>query len=684
MTQQAKASQFAAQDLQVLQRVQSLFAQGSQAYKAGRAVDAEALFQQVLDLAPSHGDTLHILGVLAQQRGAHERSADLLRRASAASPHDAAVWYNLATALRELGDADGELAALRKAVALKPSYAEAHNNLGMAFERRGRNREALESYRQALIHAPRFHGAHHNLGNVLRTLGRPDEALAAYDQCLALNPRYGEAHNGRGLALLALNRPPEAAAAFQNAINCDPADARFHGNGADALQRLGRYEEAAGAYRHALTLDPSLAVASNNLGVTLVRLGRRDEADAAFLHALALQPDQPEVYVNAAGTLEENGRLDEAFAAVAKALALDPHQAKAWRLLSQLKRFTADDPDLLNMQRLAGMIDARGASAQDQDQAELNYALGKALLDAGEDAAALAHLDRGAAQVRATISYDPDFEARAVDRLIETFDAAALQRLAGAGEASDLPVLVVGMPRSGTSLVEQILASHPKAHGAGELTLLEELATLPEPAGLGMSYPPDGRALTAGQAAELGRRYVRRLAERAPGKARVVDKLPGNFHLAGLAHMAMPNARIIHCRRDPLDTCLSCYQTLFTESQPFTYDLGELGRYYRGYERLMDHWRALLPADRFIEVDYEAVVEDVEGQARRLVAFLGLDWDEACLRFHQTRRTVRTASAGQVRQPIYSSSLGRGRRLAQQLGPRLGLDSAPGASATTS
>jgi hypothetical protein len=226
---------------------------------------------------------------------------------------------------------------------------------------------------------------------------------------------------------------------------------------------------------------------------------------------------------------------------------------------------------------------------------------------------------------------------------------------AGGGDPSEIPIFILGMPRSGSTLIEQILASHAWVHGAGERMDFPDLL-----ADLG---DRDFRA--------LGAAYAARSGTLAPGAGRVTDKLPGNFLHAGAIHLALPRARIIHSRRDPADTCLSCYTKLFRGEQPFTYDLGELGRYYRAYERLMAHWRVVLPESVFLEVDYEALVADPETQTRRLLAHCGLAWDPACLVFHETRREIRTASAVQVRQPLYGGSVGRWRRHGERLEPLL-------------
>jgi hypothetical protein len=245
--------------------------------------------------------------------------------------------------------------------------------------------------------------------------------------------------------------------------------------------------------------------------------------------------------------------------------------------------------------------------------------------------------------------------------------------LQGIGAVSDLPVFIVGMPRSGTTLIEQIVASHPDVTGAGELSALRHVVDAHGMFPEWLAALSDGPGEAAARVLEqLGRDYLARTVPLARGGARLVDKMPGNFALAGLIALMLPGARIIHTRRDAVDTCLSCYTKLFGGDQPFTYDQAELGRFYRAYERLMAHWRALLPPERFIEVDYEAVVDNVEYEARRLIEFLGLPWSDACLNFHQDRRVVRTASANQVRRPIYGTSRGRWRAYAAYLGPLLG------------
>ena len=349
-----------------------------------------------------------------------------------------------------------------------------------------------------------------------------------------------------------------------------------------------------------------------------------------------------------------------------QAIAISPDYAEAHLNRSDIKRFQAGDADLATLQALAGSADSSNDKAH-----YIHFALAKALDDAGDYARAFEHLLKGNALKRRQISYDETGALELLHRIRTVFDSRLLDRFQGAGHPSPVPVFVLGMPRSGSSLIEQILAGHPQIQGAGELTILEKMEAggLYEPETL--PYPQCISALDAEAFEQIGRSYLSRLPKIEDGKIRMVDKLPGNFLRIGLIRLILPNAKIIHTTRHPIDTCVSCYSKLFTNGLPFTYDLAELGRYYRGYSELMKHWRSVLPPGVMLEVAYEDVVDDLEGQARRLMEHCGVPWDDRCLSFHRTNRPVRTASVVQVRQPLFRSSLGRWRRYESGLGSLL-------------
>jgi Sulfotransferase family len=306
---------------------------------------------------------------------------------------------------------------------------------------------------------------------------------------------------------------------------------------------------------------------------------------------------------------------------------------------------------------------AKGSSSRPiSDQIELHFALGKACDDIGQSGEAFGHWLAGNTLKRQQIDYDEATTLEELDQVRAVYTSEFIQASQGTGHPSSVPIFIMGMPRSGSTLIEQILASHPRVFGAGEL---HDLAAAVESTTMGSG----GSAGRREKMQDIGARYIAAIERLAPGADRITDKLPQNFIFAGLIHLALPNAAIIHTIRDPIDTCLSCFSTMFTAEQNFTYDLAELGRYYRHYQSLMVHWHRVLPPSRILDVRYEDVVADLEGQARRIVAHCGLDWDPQCLAFHKTERIVRTASATQVRQPIYKDAVGRWRQYAEFLAP---------------
>ena len=603
-----------------------LFQQGWALERAGRAFEAAEQYAGALRQDRECVDALIQLGRLRIGQGRTDESLDLLRRAAKANPRIPAAHQALGALLFELGRFDQALASFERAIALSPSNAETLISRGDCLDRLGRGQEALASYDAAIALRPGVAEAHNNRGRTLRQLGRLEEALASHREAMALQPR------GAGLVF----------------------------NHASVLDALGREPEALAGYDAAIALDPAFAPAHFGRGGALLTLGDSEGALQSFTRAASLRPGHAETWAHMAQALAVLGRPAQAATAAERALAVDPTNADAWYVRAGLKRFAPGDPDLERMEAAL----AQAAAAEAEDRLNLEFALGRAWLEAGDAARAFAHLGRGNGSQRSLLEFDVDEQLAVMEAMARALDAETIRQLAGGGHDSDRPVFIVGMPRSGTTLVEQILASHPLVHGAGELPLMGQLAGRLPVAGDGLS-----EALSPDALATLGGEYAKRVRALAPGAARVTDKMPGNFLFAGLIHLMLPHARIIHCIREPLDTCLSCYETKFATGNRFAYDLRELGLHYRGYRRLMEHWRTVLPADRFIEVRYEEVVADLEGQAGRLLAFCGLDWDEACLQFHRTRREVWTASASQVRRPLYRSSVRRAQGYEAYLGP---------------
>jgi tetratricopeptide (TPR) repeat protein len=463
-------------------------------------------------------------------------------------------------------------------------------------------------------------------------VGQLGEAIALYEQILLLQPNFAEVHNNRGLALAELDRPEEAVASYARAAAIKPDNPETLCNWGVALAQFEKWDEAEAKFRRAIAAHPGFAGAHNNLGLIL----------------------------------KERGRLAEATSAVEEAIRLSPKDASYYDNLAAMRPFRVDDNYLTALEGLA----AEAASLSAVNRMHLHFALAKANEHLGDTDSAFRQLLAANALKRQQVGYDEAATIARMDRTRELFTRAFIREHEGAGVQSPVPIFIIGMPRSGTTLIEQILASHPEIFGAGELTLFEQTAdAVGRATPTAPPFPEFVSAMSAQQLRDLGARYLAQLLSRAPGATRIVDKMPANFLYAGLIHLALPDAPIIHAIREPLDTCVSCFSVHFTRGQLHTYDLAELGRYYRHYQSLMAHWRNVLPPGRIFDVRYEELVDDLEGVARRIVARCGLAWDPRCLDFHRNTRAVRTASAMQVRRPIYRSSVGRWRQYRKFLGP---------------
>jgi tetratricopeptide (TPR) repeat protein len=470
--------------------------------------------------------------------------------------------------------------------------------------------------------------------------GRLAEAIRRYDRILSQKPDLAQVHSNRGLALARLGRLEAAVEAYQQAVALNPDDVETLSNCGVVLAELNRFAEAEQQFRRAITLNPGFAGAHNNLGLIL----------------------------------KEQGRLTEAVQASKEAIRLAPKNTSYYGSLAAVRSFEAGDSYMTALEAMAD--DAAALSVE--DRVHLHFALGRAYEHTGKFENAFRQWLTGNALKRRQFAYNEAVTLTRMERTRALFTRDFMRRDEASGDPSGVPVFVVGMARSGTTLIEQILASHPAVFGAGELQLFEQVVNI---VGKMMPGAPRFPEMASGLHAEhfrsLARRYLEELLPRSPASARIVDKMPANFHFIGLIHHALPNATIIHAVRDPLDTCVSCFAVNFTYAQPFTFDLAELGRYYRQYRALMAHWHDVLPPGRVIDVHYEELVGDLEGAARRIVAACGLDWDSRCLDFHRTERLIRTTSAVQVRQPIYNSSIGRWRRYEKFLEPLMtGLDRA--------
>jgi len=439
----------------------------------------------------------------------------------------------------------------------------------------------------------------------------------------------------------------------------------------------GRALDSLDLCQKAADLEPENFGAQSNLGNVLADLGKIKEAEAAYQSALGINPNAVPVLTNLALLKAETGDPDGASALYRRVLEIDPTDAETFHDLSLLKKFPpGGDADMSAMEALRGRSDLAPEKAM-----FLDFALAKAHDDAGDYDRAFGHMAAANRGKRQSLNYDPAGQESMADRIINVFDEAFVAGQAGAGSKDERPVFIIGMPRSGTTLVEQILASHSGVRAMGEVNYFRDAVYgfageagnktgVKGMSASGKDFPEGVLDMGEQDFKRLGNAYMALLTKDAGDAVKITDKVPRNFFFAGLISMALPHARIIHCRRNPVDTCLSCFHIHFPEGQEFSYDLSDLGRYYRLYARLMDHWKAVL-GSRVFDIAYEDLVADPEPVMRGLLDFAGLDWEEACLDFHKSARQVRTASSHQVRRPVYKSAVQRWRNYQAHLGPLL-------------
>jgi tetratricopeptide (TPR) repeat protein len=618
-----------------------------------------------------------------------ETAAKLLSR-------DPESQTNLGNVLRARGRLDEAVSCHRRAIALKSDYAEAHNNLGSALRDSKRPDQAVASYRQAISIKPDFAMAHMNLGDTLLALGRLDEAARSYRRVLQFRPDSVEAHNNLGNALRDSGRLEEAAASYRRAVAIRPDYAKLHNNLGNALLDLGRIEEAVASYSRALELEPDFAKAHSNLGSAFRELAKLDEAEASYRRALAIRADSSEILTNLGVVQRLQGSAEEAEASLRRALSIDPGATPTITSLAELyadrgqfaeaenlyKRAYAGHPE--SAQAWAGLAALRKMTSEDsawikeaqriaqrplrpRDEAHLRYAIGKFFDDVQDYEQAFVSYRRANEIAKAySPPHDRQHLARTFEFTTRLYDREWLDRAKVTSNSSSRPIFIVGMPRSGTSLAEQILASHPAVFGAGELSFWKTASLQVGSAALESGF--DGSVL-----AKLADEYLQLLTGLSLDASRVVDKMPANFAHLGMIHAALPNARFIHMRRNPIDTCLSIYFQNFHVAHSYANDLEDLAHYHHEYQLLMQHWRSILPPSAILEVSYEALVADQETWSRKMLDFVGLPWDPACIDFHQTNRRVSTFSKWQVRQKISKTSVERWRNYAPFVGPLMHL-----------
>jgi len=623
----------------------------------------------------------------------------ICRQALNEHPRDANLLCLLGASLIRLRKPDEAEHTLSRAVRIYPNFSRAHEGLAESLIMQGRLQEALESLERAEKLEPGSGSIRLKKAKVLTGLGKDDDATIEFEESFKLTP-HREALV-RGLGLQRMGNVREAEKIYRDVLLRDPANVDALRLLAGVAMRAKQWGDAEALLERALDIAPDFSQGWMDLGLARQEQDNTDEAIEAFNRVIQLKPQVPNGYVSVGtvkaligehdeamqmfgkalerdpanfGALSGMGHVlktvgdqEEAIACYRKCIQFNPDHGETWWSMANLKTFRFDDEDI-------EVMEARVAreSLVDEQKANFHFALGKAFEDKKDYDRAFEHYSLGNQNRRERESYDPVQTADLHDQFIEVFSKSFIAERAETGSDSNAPIFIVGLPRSGSTLLEQVLASHPDVEGTHELP---DLGRVARATGANredrMVYPRVLPLLEDYEFEEMGEDYLRRIQRhRETDLPRFTDKLPNNFVHVGFLSLVLPNAKIINAKRHPLDSCLGSFKQLFARGQSFTYDQFELAEFYMEYQRLMDHWHEVLPG-KVLDVQYEDVVDDLETQVRRILEYCELPWDDACLRFYETDRAVKTASSEQVRQPIYSSAKHKWRNYEAHLAPMI-------------
>ena len=681
--------------------IEQAFLQGVAAHNAGDLQEAERVYQGILQSQPKHPDASHNLGLIAISVNKIEAALPLFKTALDVNPNIEQFWLSYIDALikeqqfetakqvleqakkqdvaeEQLNVLEEQLASINKeenvdslspsqqrlsnllehyqngrygdaeklALSLTNDFPKHHFGwkvLGTLYGQSGRHSEAVNAYQTSAVLCPQDAEAHSNLGVTLKELGRLDEAEASYIKAIALKPDYAKAHFNLGSTLRELGRLDEAEASYTQAIALKPDYAEAHSNLGNILKELGRLDEAEASYKQAIAFNPDYAEVHSNLGVTLKELGRLDEAEVSYKQAIALKPDYAEVHRNLGVTLKELGRLDEAEASFTHAIALKPHYAEAHRSLTSLKKFYAQDEQYSKMLEL--YLDE---NISEEQRCHINFGLAKACEDLENFEQAFSHYSEGNELRKKLLNYDISQDLELFRQIKSNYPRIEENSLDPDKLSKNvMPIFIVGMPRSGTTLIEQIISSHSQVTGAGELSFAVQFGgTIAN----GFSEVTDEALLN------FRHKYLAKLKNVSNGNLIVTDKMPQNFRYIGLLAAAFPEAKIINVIRNPAAVCWANYKQYFmSKNIGYCYAIDDILIYHKLYENLMKFWENLL-SEKIYNLDYELLTVNQENETRQLIEFLGLDWDAKCLSPQSNTRSVATASSLQVRKKVYRGS----------------------------
>jgi Flp pilus assembly protein TadD len=649
------------------QKAQELVARGAEPHQAGQFDKAEKFYKRALKAQSDNVDALHLLGLVSHQKGRNEYAAQLIGKAQNLSPHNPAINTNLAIVMNALSRwLEAEQAAIAAAKA-DPEHAEAYNNLGRALAGQKKFEEAEAAYDKAIEFAPNNAAAENNLGYLHMQQGHYDLAEAAFLRAIEIESTFLLAFSNLATTYMAMEWLDRAEEVCRAALKIEP-------NFVPAVQSLGvvlsrnkQFEAAEQAFLHVLDLAPNHNQAISNLASLYSTQGRFDEAEQLFKSAITLNPNSTHAHLNLGLCYAELGQMADALASLEKAVACDADNVDAYYALASSGQASLDQAAL---DHLTALIEGADNALTPEQKTKTLFTLAMQTDGARSfDWYAKGNKLRAESLAESGQVFDPARQRETFTGLKATFTREFFVDRAEWGNDSATPVFVIGMPRSGTTLVEQIIAAHDEAEGVGERSDIPDLIKgFIQATGGEEAFPASALLLDKNQIAEDATAYLTKLENLSEGATWVVDKLPFNYAHLWLIQLMFPRAKIIHCRRDAKDVGLSCFQQNFVQSHPWSCDLAHIGHYIKAYEDLMNHWQNTL-ALPILEVFYEELVADQAAGSRRIMEFLGLDWQDSVMEFHATESRVKTASKWQVREPVYTSSIGRWQAFAEQLAP---------------
>jgi tetratricopeptide (TPR) repeat protein len=650
-----------------IHQLQQMLVAAQQARQSGIIPQAESLYRDVLKQAPEAWDVRQQFAMLLATTGRAEEAARQFRLIVQANPTHAASHANLATALSESNQPDEAIKEFQRALTLNPRLLGARIALAETLRRVKQLEASVTNYKSVLDEDKVNHGAFNGLGLTFRDMGDFPRALECFEHAVGLAPQNPEYRMNFGAALRDRELNALAVEQFYEAVKLKPTWLEAVVLLGDVLQKQHRYDDAKECFERAQQLKPAEPELSERLGYVYLDMGDSAHALQTFNEVYAEHPTRYAARLGLARSHMLAGRSGEAVGILEALLKDFPEEPAPYSNLAAARKFASDDALIEPLQQLADNTPDDAPAA-----IPLNFALGKILDDCKEWDRAWEYYERGNRLRNTAYRYQPAQQEAKYDALMSTFSSEFIEEHRNFGIQDMLPVIIVGMPRSGTTLTEQIISSHPQVFGAGEVIFWTHAEQAIQYAlKTSAAYPACMNLMTEKAGHEIAERYIallRKIAGPDTSPTRITDKMPHNFVQLGLIAMLFPNAPIIHCKRDAMDNCLSIFFQSFAGEHPYAYDLTHLGHHYREYERLMSHWQQVLPG-RILDINYEDTIADPEYWSRKLIEHVGLDWDDACLAPHKLERAVKTASQWQVRQPIYKTSVERWKNYEKHLAP---------------